>query len=205
MQPKLNAKMRELSSKGALKRMRRDGWVPANIYGAEFDNSAISVNRIEFEAMWRQIHGEKKVIEMDVDGEKHNVIIKHIQHHPITRLPLHIDFYRLLAGREIEVNLPVTLVGDAVGAKRGGVVEHILHEVRIACLPKHLPGHIEVDVTGLDLHQSLHVKDLQMENVRLLDDPGQTVVAVLVPRLKTAETEETEEITEPEVIGKEEE
>jgi large subunit ribosomal protein L25 len=150
---------------------------------------------------------EARIINLKLsDGSARSCILRAIQFDPVTDQPVHVDLQGLRADEKLTLEIPVVLTGGTpVGVRAGGVLQHIMHRLKISCFPKHIPEHIEVSAEQLGINQSIHVRDIAIENVTILDSAGTTVVAVLPPTVeKVAEpgVAPTEESTEPEVIGK---
>ncbi|MGH8279966.1 MAG: 50S ribosomal protein L25/general stress protein Ctc, partial [Gammaproteobacteria bacterium] len=167
----LGAEIRRDQGKGASRRLRRAGKVPGILYGAgepplnlTFDHNELSKN-LAIEAFYSQ------VLQLKIGNEQHQAIVKDLQRHPAKPLVTHIDLLRVKEDQEIRVRVPLHFIGekDAIGVKQqGGVVSRNLIEVEVACLPRYLPAHIDVDVTGLELNHALHLSDLKLpEGVRV--------------------------------------
>ena len=196
---KVTATSRSDAGKGASRRLRRQGHVPGIVYGGDQPPQAISVSNNE---MMKHLEHEafySHVLELDVDGVAQSVILKALQRHVYRAgVLLHVDFQRVVADQALHVHVPLHFVGDerSVGAKRGGVISHLLNEVEVICLPKDLPEFIEVDVSGLDIGESLHLSDLTLpEAVRLAslshgESGDLAVVTVVPPKVEPTETPE---------------
>ncbi len=185
--------------------LRRQGLVPAIVYNSEL-NVPVSVDRKAFDKVFRE-RGTSQVIDLDVDGESHDVLVKAVQMDKRRREPLHVDFYAVTAGQTVEVAVRIIFEGTPAGAKEGGQVDVQRREVGIRILPRLIPESIHVDVSELEMGDSLHVSDvidLLPSEAEITDDEELTLIAVLSPR---AEEEEeptpTEGILQPELIGEE--
>jgi large subunit ribosomal protein L25 len=148
------------------------------------------------------------VVELAIEGEKtpHQTLIREIQTHPYRGYLVHVDFLRIQAGVKVDMNVPLHLIGDPVGVREhGGVLEQTIHDIPITCIPSAIPESIDVDVTALDLHDTLHVSDLVVaEGIEIQLPPERTICSVSVPRAVVEETDEDEdELAEVEVIGEE--
>ncbi len=186
-------------------RLRREGKVPGIFYIRGEDNIAIAVPE-------RSLHqliytSETHVINLKLnDGKQKNCILRDIQFDPVTDRPLHVDFQGLRSDEKLTLEIPLVITGGIPqGVRDGGVLQHVMHKLRITCLPKDIPDHIEVNAETLAINHSIHVRDLKLENVTVLVNADSTVVAVIPPTVeKVAEPGivPAEEITEPEVIGK---
>ncbi len=168
----VTAEPRSDQGKGASRRLRRQGRVPAILYGAGKDPVPLSVDHNE---LLKQLENEafySHILTIEVGGRKEQAILKDLQRHPAKPFIMHLDFMRVRAGERIRVNVPLHFVGGDVapGVKiGGGIVTHAVTEVEIVCLPKDLPEYIEVDLSKLELGQSLHLSDIQLpEGVELV-------------------------------------
>ena len=196
---KVTATSRSDAGKGASRRLRRQGDVPGIVYGGDQPPQAISISNNEMMKHLEHQAFYSHVLELDVDGVAQSVILKALQRHVYRAgVLLHVDFQRVVADQALHVHVPLHFVGDerSVGAKRGGVISHLLNEVEVICLPKDLPEFIEVDVSGLDIGESLHLSDLTLpEAVRLAsrshgESGDLAVVTVVPPKVEPTETPE---------------
>jgi large subunit ribosomal protein L25 len=147
------------------------------------------------------------VIQLDVEGTEVQTLIRDIQRHPVRRTVTHVDFYEIHAGVTLTVQVPLRLVGTSDGVRnQGGILEQFMREVSIEVLPRHLPDHVELDVTELSVGHSLHISDLDIPDAKILDDDSATVCTVVPPRVEAEPTEEAEaeeeDAVEPELIRK---
>ncbi|MBQ7151381.1 MAG: 50S ribosomal protein L25 [Synergistaceae bacterium] len=185
---------REKTGKGENGRIRRAGYTPCIIYGPEIkENIKGKVNTREIEKI---LAGHWETTRLNIklpDGSEELCIIREAQRHPISDLPLHIDFLHLVRGRKITVNIPVEVTGreNSQGIKDGGVLE-FTHELEVETLPMSIPDVITVDVSALNIGDAIHVKDIQLpENVEILSDPEEVVAIVVTSRgVEDAEPEE---------------
>ncbi|NJD17921.1 MAG: 50S ribosomal protein L25 [Gemmatimonadetes bacterium] len=203
----LNAKKREGSGKGVARKLRQDGRVPAGLYGKDMDSVALSIDAMEAEHLFAAISVENTIIELQVEGEKSSfqTLVREIQAHPFKKELVHVDFYRLQKGVAVDVDVPVELEGTPVGVKSfGGILEQLVHEVPVRCLPHLIPEMIKVDVSPLELDQSVKVGDLVLpEGVEVMLDEARLVCIVATPRgmaEEAAAAEAAAEAPEPEVI-----
>lgn len=196
----LSATLRSGSGKGAARSLRRDGQIPAVIYGNNRKPQSLTVSTRDLEKLLSQISADNTIVEIGVDGATSRALIREIQRHPFKRQILHVDFQEVVAGEKITVPVPVTLVGTPVGVRlNGGIVEHILREVNVLVDSANIPNHIEVDISELDLGQSIHVSGLPVpEGCTMVDDPTSAVVLIGTPR--AAKEAAAEEGAEPEVL-----
>jgi len=158
----LKAAPRARTGSGLLKQMRREGWIPSVIYGRGVENANLKVDAATFNDMLAHSTSENILINLDIEGEGTRLaFLKSVQHHPITGTPLHVDFIAIDNNTEITAHIPVHFLGEAVGVKAGGLVEHFLHSIDIICLPNDLPEVIDVDISDLDLGAVLHIGDIK--------------------------------------------
>ncbi len=196
----LKAEPRSDVGKGASRRLRRAGKVPAIVYGAHRDPEPIVVDehelarQLEHEAFYSHI-----LVLRFADGREERVVLKDIQRHPWKPRVLHLDFQRVSETETIRMHVPLHFVGEDVapGVKQGGLLTHELIEVEVECLPKDLPEYIEVDVSGLGLGDALHLSDLKLpEGVRLVElmrGPEHDVAVVSIHARRGAAEEGEEE------------
>jgi large subunit ribosomal protein L25 len=198
---KLEAQRRDGGKAAAL---RAEGKLPAIIYNRE-TNVPVTVDYKTFDRVFRE-QGTSSLIDVVVDGETHPVLVKAIQMDKRKRVPMHVDFYAITAGQVVEVYVPIEFLGEPAGAKEGGQVDVQRREVHIRILPSLIPGHIEVDVSMLEMGDSLHMADIASllpAEAELIDDLDRTVIAVLAPRAEIEEEVEEVEVLEPELIARE--
>ncbi|MFK7997226.1 MAG: 50S ribosomal protein L25/general stress protein Ctc [Granulosicoccus sp.] len=190
----VNATSRSVFGKGASRRLRRDNLVPGIIYGDDKEPQAIQLKanevfkHLENEAFYSQL------LQVSVDGaEPARSILKDVQRHPFKQQILHLDFMRVVAGAELQVSVPLHYLNEdiCVGAKAGGIITHNENEVLVACRPRDIPENVEVDMTNLNIGESVHLSQLTLpEGVRLVDlqeagdDSDRQIVAVNAPRVE---------------------
>lgn len=197
------AEPRAALGKGPAGRLRREGKVPAVIYGHGRAPEPLSVSATDLEKVLQGISAESTLIELRVAGSPTQVLIREIQRHPTRRQIEHIDFYEVHAGEVLTVGVPVRLVGVPSGVRNGGgVLEQFLREIEIEVLPKDIPERIDVDVTSLEIGHSIHVRDLAVANAEILEEPDATLCTVVPPRVEEEPTVVAleEGVTEPELI-----
>jgi large subunit ribosomal protein L25 len=205
-QAKLTAQRRTQVGRNAIKKIKAAGMVPGIIYGSAQEPVNLQINGRELLNVLSHASGENILVELEIlDGdEKQNALamIQEIQHHPLQREILHVDFHAVSANETVSAEVPIETVGEAVGVKvHGGLLEHILRYLEVECLPADLPQVIQVDVTNLDVGQSLHVRELKLPpGVEAITDAEQTVVAVVESRVEEEVVEPLVTPTAPEVI-----
>jgi large subunit ribosomal protein L25 len=199
---KLEATVRATDTASA-SALRKQGRLPAIVYNRDL-NVSVSVDERSFDRVFRS-QGTSNLIDLEVDGKVHEVLVKAVQMNKRARVAVHVDFYAVTAGQKVSLNVPIELVGIPVGVKDGGQLDVQRREVHISILPRLIPHALQIDVTKLSIGDSLHVSDLRAhlpEEADILDDLDLAVVAVVPPRLAVEDepSDEAEEV-EPEVIG----
>ena len=194
----LDAESRSDQGKGASRRLRRDGKVPAIMYGADVEPQQITlvhseiIKRLEHEAFYSHI------LTVNVDGKGTRAVLRDMQRHPAKPIIMHMDFQRVDENKPINVNVPLHFIGADVapGVKAGGMVAHDVIGVELGVLPKHLPEYIEVDISGLDIGDALHLTDLTLPETGVLveltrgEGHDLPVVSIHAPRVGSDEEED---------------
>lgn len=193
----LPAEMRERAGKGASRALRRDGRVPAVIYGGKEEPTPIHVEEKELVKQLMTGHFMNSIVEITVDGKKTNTLPKDVALHPVTDRPIHVDFLRLAKGAKIDVNVPVVFKNEEAspGLKKGGVLNIVRHELELVCEADKIPSEIEIDVTGLEVGDSVHISALTLPagSESAITDRDFTIATVVAPSaLKRSEGEEGE-------------
>ncbi len=204
----LKAEPREATGKGAARKMRQAGEVPAVVYGRDADTLHLKLNTHDADHLFRSISVDTTIVELHLESEKEPIqtLVREIQTHPWKGHILHVDFYRIQAGVEVDVDVPVELVGTPIGVKmEGGVLEQVIHDLPIRCIPSKIPEVIEIDVSHLEVNDVLHVSDITFdEGVEVTIALERTICSVSVPRaLEELEAEEDEEGVEAAADGEE--
>lgn len=200
------ADAREITTKGAVNQLRREEKVPGVLYSKEMEPVNFSVPELLLNPIVYTT--DMRLINLKIGKNKEvKSILKDVQFDPVTDRIIHVDFQAITVGQVIQVQVPINFVGQAVGVKEGGRLFHNLHKFDVECLPKHIPQNLEVDVTNLEVSQSILVKDLSFENIKILNPQDASVVAVSTARAEeeevaTDEILEPTEAAQPEVIGK---
>ncbi len=199
---KINTEIRNTGKKEA-KKLRDNEKIPAILYGKGFESIPLVLDYKEFVHSYKESAGHQSFIFLKVNGKEYRTLIKEMQLDPLSRKIIHIDFKEIYSGQEIEVKIPIKLVGDCPGLIEGGIFEMHLRELEIKCLPKDLPDSFEVDVSKLQIGDSIHVEDLleQLPNVKILRPPSTPIISVILPKAEKVEVaEEVEEVVEEEVV-----
>ena len=189
---RLKAIKRDGVGKGAARRSRAAGKVPAILYGGGMEPVALEVDRREFVSALRTDAGMNVLLDIQVDGDTTLALTRELQRDPVRGTLLHADFVKVDRTQAIEVEVPVHIVGEAPGAKEGGVLEHPLFTVHVSCLPGDVPESVDADVSNLQIGDSLRVSDLPTAGkFEIMDDPD-TVVAAVAQPISEAELEALE-------------
>src|SRR3989338_8927598 len=224
-QVSLKATVREERGKQAVKKLRGQGFIPAVVYHRGDEPVSISVADKEISRIIRSAEGENVLINLMIEKEKkaaegspepfdssqgkrsrgikpRPVIIKEVQHDPVKRNILHVDFNEISLTEKIVVEVEVTAAGEPVGVKQdGGLLDHPLRQVKVRCLPTDIPKHIDVDVSALKLNDSIHVKDLKAsDKLEILNDPESLLFQVKLHEEKIEEAPAVTEAQEVEVL-----
>ncbi len=174
---KLNVEIRKGEGKGAAGRLRTAGKIPAVIYG-HTTPTAITVDAREFRNAFRRIT-ENTIVHLHTPSGVHEVLVKDYQKDNLTGQILHVDFYEFEKGKALRTRVPIRLIGNPIGVKEGGILESLLHQLDVECLPKDLPEEITLDINELGLDRALHVNNLVLpEGVRAIQAPDQVVCLV---------------------------
>ncbi|HET6616805.1 MAG TPA: 50S ribosomal protein L25/general stress protein Ctc [Gemmatimonadota bacterium] len=201
----ISARTREETGKGAARSSRREGRIPGVLYGHGEESVSLSVDANELQKLVHSISIENTIVDLDIGkGDPYKVLIREVQRHPFRDEFIHIDFFHVAMDEKIQVEIPIVLIGTPTGVKnKGGVMDHQLRELEVFCLPGNIPEKVEIDVSDLDIGDSIHVSDIQLPDVEVLTDLDRAVVAVLAPTVIEVEEAAAEEaILEPEVIGR---
>jgi large subunit ribosomal protein L25 len=200
----LKAKPREKLGKEHAKKLRRSGFIPAVVYGAETPSSPLAIESKSLYALLRGGLGENVIVTLEMDDQKDGrkqVLIREIQRDPVRGDIVHVDFHQISLTKKITIEVPIHLVGTPEGVKEGGILQYVLRELKVECLPTAIPEKVEVDVSHLKIGDSIHVADILEENVVILSDPQSSVVTVVPPTIfKEAEVAPAAAEGEPEVI-----
>lgn len=209
-QVELVAYLREKRGKQANKKLRKSGLIPAVVYGRNEPSLPLSCHEKNLEAVLHTSARENVIVSlkiMDTDKQKkkkvETVIIKDIQHDPVKGNILHVDFNHISLRDKITVKVPLETKGEAPGVKADGLLEHILWELEVECLPTQIPEKFVVNVSDLQIGDMIHVKDIPVpEGVQILNDPDQVAISIEPPKAVEVEVvaEEEKEQEEPEVI-----
>lgn len=201
----LKAEKRDIVGKGIARTLRREGMIPAVLYKGG-GSIPIKLSRKELSQLINTTAGEQVMVNLQFsDGDSKLALVKDYQVDPIKGDLLHTDFFEVSLTEKIRVTVHVTPVGEPIGVKRdGGILQHVLREIEVECLPDKIPGHIEIDISKLETGQSIHVSDLKLgEGIKVLTDLDEVVANVIAPLVEeAAPVAPAAEVAEPEVIKK---
>lgn len=197
---KLKAALREGTGKGAARKMREAGQTPAVLYGGDESTVHLALDTQDAHYLFHSISVDNTIVGLEVEGEKEPIsaLVREIQTHPWKATLLHVDFLRVQKGVAVEVEVPLRLMGTPVGVQLGGgKIEQIIHELPLRCIPSKIPEVIEVDISGLDVGEVLHISDISFdEGIEVTVAQERTICSVAVPR--GPESEESERAEESE-------
>lgn len=196
----LKANIRESTGNGSARALRRQGQMPAVLYGKGVEPVKVSVNTRDLELLLKKNRASQVLMNLVVGnmGTPRSAMIKELQVDPVSRNFLHVDFYEVDMTKKIKVKVPVAITGISKGVELGGILQLIRKELEVMCLPQDIPNSIDIDVTDLNVGDSIHINDISAEgNTEFPSDVNFTVVTVVVPK------REVEEVTEEEAAEEE--
>lgn len=198
----LKTKVRTTTGNGPARRLRMSGQIPAVLYGPKTEPVLLSVNKSDLELVFKKGGIGQVILNLVIQQNGKTVtrpaMIKELQTHPVSRNFIHVDFYEIKMDQKITAKIPVITTGKAKGVELGGILQIIRRELDVKCLPLEVPESIEIDITDLDIGDSIHVGKIQLEGeIEFLEDDNYTVVTVLSPKIEE-EPEEEEEVEEEE-------
>lgn len=208
MREQITCRLREKTGRSNTRKLRREGLIPAVIYGKEQETMHLVLDEREFHKVLSKVGGENALIDLKVEEDKKKlssktVIIKEVQRDFLTHRPLHIDFQSVRLTEKIRIKVPISIKGEAPGVKAGGILDHSLREIEIECLPRDIPEKIEVNISNLEIGDAIHIKDVAFPpGVVPTEDREVSILSIIPPKVEEEKVPE-EEITEPEVIKKE--
>ncbi len=198
---KFNANIRTQTGNGPGRVLRREGKMPAVLYGPSTEPVLLSVDVKELDQILRASKGAQVILELVIQDQERSTrtaMLKELQVHPVSQAYLHADFYEIAMDRKIKVNVPIVATGTSVGVELGGILQIIRRELEVFCLPLNIPEAIELDITNLDIGDSIHVDEIPLgEGVEIPPDVNFTVLTILSPAKEEVEAvEEGEEAIE---------
>ena len=193
----VSAQKREITGKGSARAQRKGGRIPAIIYGDKKTPLSISVDGRDIERLYQSPRFFTQIFVLQVDGEKHEVLARDLQLHPVTDGPIHIDFMRFNNETRVVLLIPVTFINEDLspGLKRGGVLNIVRREVELLCSPLNMPGELVFDVDGLDIGDAIHIGSIELpDGVATTTDRDFTVATIAAPTLMPSDEEEEEDV-----------
>jgi large subunit ribosomal protein L25 len=196
----LSADTRTATGKGANRKLRVAGKIPAVVYGKAREPQSVALDPRALETLLQKSGaGLNTLIDLSVSGRTDTVLVKELQRHPVHGGYLHVDFFKVDLTQKITVSVPIHFTGKAHGVEFGGILDHPLREIEVECLPRAIPEFVEVDVSALEIGQSIHVSDLRLpEGVEVKTDPTLPVASVVLPAAEV-EAAPVETVVEGEV------
>jgi large subunit ribosomal protein L25 len=196
----IKAEPRTQKGRNAVKAIRRKDYVPGVVYGKK-SHTIIQIPKVALKQSLKGTTSEMLLVDLELGNEKKLTVLQDIQHHPIKDFIVHIDLHEVDPEETLHVEVPVHEIGESIGVKNyGGILETVTRRLKIACKPRHLPDHITVDVSNLNVGQSIHVSEIRPpEGVTILNPPDQPVFACVAAAAEEAQAT-TAEATQPEVI-----
>lgn len=192
----LKSTQRNTFGKSSARALRRQGLIPAVLYGPKTESVPLTISPLDLDNVYKASGTERVVLNLIIENggtQNATAVVKEVQASPVTGQYLHIDFYEISLDEEIVVNVPIKVTGRSKGVERGGFLQVVRYELEISCLPADMPDKIEVDVTGLDIGDSIHIGDIDLgDKGRLLADTGVTVATVVAPTVEEEEVPEEE-------------
>jgi large subunit ribosomal protein L25 len=199
----LNADIRTTKGNGPARELRRQGKIPAVLYGPDTEPISLSVSANDIETAIRKRTGKQlffNILVQNGESKEYPVLLKELQRHPVSGSYLHADFYEIAEDRKLAVRIPVTVTGKSPGVEMGGILQIIRRELDAICLPKDIPNAIEIDVSEMNIGDSIHIEEISAENVEFPAEVNFTVLTVVGKKAEVLdEEEEGEESEEGEV------
>ncbi len=192
----LKANTRKATGKGHARALRREGRIPAILYGPKTDPVPLSVSIYDIERLLKQSKSSQMLVSLDLGdgGAARSAMIKELQSEPVSQDFRHIDFYEVAMDKKIKVKVPIVATGKSIGVEVGGLLQIVRRELEVFCLPHEIPDKIEIDITDLDIGDSVHVEEIVLEgDVEVPADVNFTIVTVLTPKKEEEIVEEEEE------------
>jgi large subunit ribosomal protein L25 len=192
----LTASARKTTGKGPARALRRQGLVPAVLYGPETESLPLTISTDDLMKVYQKSGSELFILNLIIKNggtQNKTAMVKEVQMSPLSDRCLHVDFYEISMEKEITVKVPIELIGKSIGVESGGMLQLVRHELEVSCLPGNVPGKIEVDVSHLDIGDSVHIEDVTVgEKIRLQYDTNYTVATVIAPTVAEEEIPEEE-------------
>ena len=188
-----------VKGKSKTRALRREGQVPSVLYGNNVEPLSFHIDVRSLNQLIRA--QETPLVQIELDGQIWKCILKTVDYHPVTDIPIHADFQVLQDGEKISLTVPFKFKGTPVGQRQGGNTQYVLSDVDVVCLPKDIPPYVEIDIAELGIGEGIHIRDLDFEGVQFSAPESQTIVMIHAPRISgTATDEEGKEGTEGEEV-----
>ncbi len=197
----LKASQRDAVGNGPSRVLRRDGKVPAILYGPKTEPIKLAIDKLNLDPIFKSGAVAQKLLKLEIEGVDgaRNVMIKEMQKHPVSRNLLHLDLYEVTMDNKIKVMVPVVVIGKSVGVEMGGMLQIIRRELEVFSLPDRIPENVTIDITDLDIGDSFHVEDLQLEgDIEISAEVNFTILTILATKAEEEEVEgeEVDELVE---------
>jgi large subunit ribosomal protein L25 len=204
---KLAAQVKDQKGKEAAKKLRKEDKIPAVFYGAKSNPIMLIIDRTDLRNVMKTTASDNIIMDLQIESEKGSeykmVMLKELQTDPIKDTYIHVDFYEISMDKELTLNIPIRLINTPIGVTNGGILQHVRREMAISCLPDKLIEYIDVDVSGLDIGETLHISDINFpEGIKSMLEDHLTIAVVNAPTVSVAEEEEE---AEEEIEGEEKE
>jgi len=199
--PELKLEKRQDTGKKIAKQLRREGKVPGVYYTHGKDPIPVKVEAKELKAI---ISTEVKIIDLNLDNKNYKSVVREVQFDPVLGVPLHVDFMGITLDEKINMTVPIHLTGTPIGVKEGGILQQLLRELEVEALPMDLPEHVDVDVSELNIGDSIHIEEIKIAKVDILTDVERSVATVSAPTVIVEPVVEEEELLEGEEVEGEE-
>ncbi|MFP4346678.1 MAG: 50S ribosomal protein L25 [Thermodesulfobacteriota bacterium] len=202
----LKASLREETGNGPARTLRREGKLPVILYGPDTENTKLSVSAHDLQNIIKKSKGSQLLVNLVVENggqANHSAMLKELQVHPVSRSLIHADFYAISMDRKIHVTVPVTTTGSSKGVEEGGILQVVRRELEAYCYPNKIPDSVIVDVTDMEIGDSVHIEDIEVEGVEFPAEVNFTVVTVSVPHREELPEEGEEEVEEGLEAGEE--
>jgi large subunit ribosomal protein L25 len=190
---KIKAVKRETGKKAA-KLVRSENKIPSVLYGSGMETVPLEIDYADFYHYYKESIGHQSFIFLQIGKKEHRCLVRDMQIDPVTREIVHLDFQEVTAGQSLDVEIPVITLGEAPGIKEGGMLDAGIRDLQIRCLPKDLPNAVEIDVSELQIGDSIHIADIQEKypDIEFLQPSNTTLVSILAPKMEAEEEGEEE-------------
>lgn len=206
--PVVKAQTRDRFGKGEMHRLRSEGQVPGVVYGPDEETVSLMVDAKDLHYLLDHVSIENTIVDLDLSGgvnKKYKTLVREVQRHPFKAVLHHVDFYCVPMGRKIAIQVPIALHGNPIGvSEQGGLIQHMLRELEVLVLPTDIPEQIDIEIGGLNMHESIHVSDLDLGDTEILTDELSAIVSVVPPVVIVEPEDDEDELAEGELAEGEE-